>query len=194
MKKCDLDSKDCPTENSDFLSAIPWKQMGYFWSLRDCMSSWCHFEGCLSHSLDKVTQVEAQSWHSTVIPQPDPALSCHTANCHKKEAQHLALSDMRGLVITLSYQDCWNTAVPAGARVSPLFLLGTHLNKVPFDRYWENKISWSAGLQQGWKQRSRRQTCQEIMWNQFLWYVCYLCLKHCGSTDRLFHRRRRDAA
>lgn len=32
------------------------------------------------------------------------------------------------------------------------------------------------------------------MWNQFLWYVCYLCLKHCGSTDRLFHRGRRDAA
>lgn len=101
MKKWDLDSKlDSPVEKSDFLTPIPWKQMSYFWSARDLMSSWCHFmwtmEVLCSPSADRVTQVEAQS---TEIPQPDPCIlcccaarSCHPANWHKKEPWHLAES------------------------------------------------------------------------------------------------------
>lgn len=168
---------DCPTESSDFISPIPWKQISYFWSLRDCMSSWCHSESCLwwfywqSHPGRGTEPCDPTVW--SCILCCCAALSCHTANCHRKEAQHLAEIMFCQIGEVLSSH--WATSIaetlraaPAGAHVCSLLLLGTDLNKIPFDRYWENKMSWSASLQRWWKQRSRRQTCQEIMWNHFL--------------------------
>lgn len=142
-----------------WFSLCPWKQMSYFWSIRNHTSSWCLFTWAMkvvsSHPIDKVTQVEAQSWQSTVIPRADPcllcccaALSCLTANWHKKEARHLAESTLcqgweghckqHFAVLWLH----WGTriaetftAVPAEAHFSSLSLLSTDLNKVPFDRY-----------------------------------------------------------
>lgn len=168
MKRCDLDSKDSPTKKSDFLSPFPWKQMSYFWSVRDLTSSWRHFEWATkvvsSHPIDKVTQVEAQSWLNTVIPWSDPCLLCCwaalsylTANWHKKEARHLEESTLcQGWEGHCKQQFSvlwlhWGTriaetftAIPAEAHFSSLSLLSTDLNEVPFDRYWENKISRSA--------------------------------------------------
>lgn len=120
MKKCDLDSKDSPTESSDFLSPSPWKQMSCFWSLRDHMSSWCHFESCLqsfcwqSHpgrGTELTERCDPTGWSlhplllcSIELPHSKLTPKGGSASCRKH-----TLSDMRGLVITLSYQDCWNT-------------------------------------------------------------------------------------
>lgn len=127
MKKCDLGSKVSPIEKFDFLSPIPLKQMSYFWSVMDRTSPWCH-ESCLqsfywqSHP-GRGTEITEHCDPS--VWSVHPLLLCSTELPHSKLTQKggsapwgkHTLSDMRGLlqtafcnlVITLRYQDCWNT-------------------------------------------------------------------------------------